>query len=123
MNTVNLAHAISLIQDAWTPHSIGSVNDVELKLARLEGDFVWHSHPDTDELFLVLEGTLTMGLRDGDRHLSAGELLVVPRGTEHQPRSPGGCAVLLVEARGTLNTGDAPEGPLTVRQVPTLDGQ
>ena len=117
---VSVADAVSQLTDAWMPHRLGAVNDTEIKVARLDGDFVWHAHPDTDELFFVLEGAMEMDLEDGAVPLGPGEMLVVPRGVSHRPRAPGGCVVLLVEASGTINTGDAPRGALTRDTIPDL---
>jgi len=109
---INLAAKLAQLQQAWTPHICAELNDYELKLARLEGDFVWHAHLETDEAFLVIEGRLEIELRgesEGPRVvvLGPGELFVVPRGVEHLPRSAGGCGVLLSEPRGVINTGTA----------------
>lgn len=105
---VNLAAKLERIAGFWQPRIVATLNDYDVKLARLEGEFVWHSHPDTDELFLVLEGNLRIQLRDGDVQLAPGELYVVPRGVEHRPITEGGpCSVLLLEPAGTPNTGDA----------------
>lgn len=109
---VNLAHKLSLFNDLWSPRIVAEMNDCQFKLARLKGDFVWHRHDDTDEAFLVLQGELVIEFRDGPITLRRGELLVVPRGMEHITRAPGECAVLIIERRGVVNTGDA-GGPLT----------
>lgn len=126
MNTpikkVSVQHALSTISEAWMPHRLGTINDTEIKIARLDGDFVWHSHPDTDELFYVLEGQMALDLADQTLHLGPGELIVVPRGVRHCPRAPGGCVVLLVEARDTINTGDAAPGALTRDTIPDRSG-
>ncbi|MEL6342560.1 MAG: cupin domain-containing protein [Myxococcota bacterium] len=116
MDKVNLQQAFATFSEAWAPRVIGAVNDVDVKLARLDGAFVWHRHPDADELFFIVSGELEMRFRDRSITLRPGELLVVPRGVEHQPVTVGGpCQVMLVEPRGTLNTGDAPENERTVR--------
>jgi mannose-6-phosphate isomerase-like protein (cupin superfamily) len=104
---VNLASALATIDEAFAPRIVGYYNDNKIMLGRVEGEFVWHSHPDTDDLFLVVSGTLTIQLRDGDVELGAGELFVVPRGVEHCPRADEGAEILLVEPQGTLNTGDS----------------
>ena len=106
MEKVNLAGKLALIPDAWRPRLIGQVNEIDVKLAKLHGEFVWHHHPHEDELFLVLAGRLRIEFRDHDVWLEEGELLVVPRGVEHRPVAPGEVHVLLVEPRGTLNTGN-----------------
>lgn len=103
----NVHEALSRIPEPWQPHRLASVNDYDVKVARLAGEFVWHAHPDTDELFLVVSGELTIQLRDGDVHLGPMDVFVVPRGVEHCPRADAEAHVLLVEPVGTVNTGDA----------------
>ncbi len=103
----NIHEALSRVPEPWQPHRLVSVNDYDVKVARLDGEFVWHSHPDTDELFLVVAGELTIQLRDRDVHLGPMDVFVVPRGVEHCPRADAEAHVLLVEPAGTVNTGDA----------------
>lgn len=107
MEKVNLAEKLSLIGDHWHPRIAGELNGQHVKLAKLKGDFVWHSHPAEDELFLVLKGRLIIEFRDRKVELSEGEFIIVPRGTEHKPSAPEEVSVLLFEPAGTLNTGDA----------------
>ena len=105
---VDLADRLSLFSEHWSPQVVARLNDYEVKLAKLRGEFVWHDHADTDELFLVLEGRLTIQLRDpGERTVSLGpgQLYVVPRGVEHCPVAEGDVAAMLIEPRGTVNTG------------------
>jgi mannose-6-phosphate isomerase-like protein (cupin superfamily) len=104
---INLETAFAAIDELWSPRIVAGVNEVEVKLARVEGEFEWHRHPEADELFLVVEGRLRVEFRDGDVHLEQGELLVVPRNTEHRPVAPEETRILMVEPKGTLNTGDA----------------
>jgi mannose-6-phosphate isomerase-like protein (cupin superfamily) len=104
---INFAAKLALFDEAWTPKVIAELNDYQFKLVKLRGDFVWHSHPDTDEAFIVLAGRLTIELRDGDVRLGPGEMYVVPRGVEHRPVAGGEAQVLLVEPRGVVNTGEA----------------
>lgn len=85
---------------------IAEMNDYQFKLVKVQGDFVWHDHPDTDEVFIVLEGQVTIEFRNGAVELSAGEMYVVPRGVEHKPWAADECHMLLVEPRGVVNTGD-----------------
>jgi mannose-6-phosphate isomerase-like protein (cupin superfamily) len=106
-HAVNLDERFSHFTEQWSPKVIARLNDYEVKLVRVEGEFVWHDHPDTDELFLVLDGTLTIQLRDRDVVLHAGELFVVPRGVEHCPRADGEVRALLLEPAGVVNTGDS----------------
>lgn len=104
---ISLAAKLALFSETWSPRVVAELNDYQFKLAKLRGEFVWHSHPATDEAFLVLAGELEIAFRDGVRKLSPGDLCVVPRGVEHQPRAARECHVLLVEPRGVVNTGDA----------------
>ncbi|MDM7831167.1 cupin domain-containing protein [Cellulomonas edaphi] len=102
----NIGTALASLPGHWQPHRLASVNDYDVKVVTLLGEFVWHSHPDTDELFLVLSGSLTIQLRDGDVVLGPQDLFVVPRGVEHCPRADEEVAALLFEPKGTVNTGD-----------------
>jgi mannose-6-phosphate isomerase-like protein (cupin superfamily) len=104
--SINLAEKLSTFSEHWTPKIIGSYNGNDLMLVKVQGEFVWHSHPDTDDFFMVLKGCLTIKLRDGDVVLNAGEVYVVPKGVEHCPVASEECHVLLIEPRGTPNTGD-----------------
>jgi mannose-6-phosphate isomerase-like protein (cupin superfamily) len=104
---VNLAAKLRLIDKPFTPRIVGYLNDHKLELVKVRGEFVWHKHDDTDDFFLVLSGRLTIELRDRDVELEAGELFVVPRGVEHRPRADEEAQILLIEPRGTVNTGDA----------------
>lgn len=111
-HVVDLADKLGLFSEHWSPKVVARLNDYEIKLAKLKGEFVWHTHDDTDELFLVIEGTLTLQLRDaeGRQHdltLTPGQLYVVPRGVEHCPLADGDVAVMLIEPAGVVNTGDA----------------
>lgn len=104
---INLTAKLASFSDTWSPRIIAELNGQQVKLAKLEGQFVWHDHADEDELFLVLEGSLTMQLRDGEVELRVGDLYVVPRGVEHNPvAGPDGCSVLLFEPAQTKHTGD-----------------
>ncbi|WP_432930063.1 cupin domain-containing protein [Microbispora sp. CA-135349] len=114
---INIAHKLSQFDELWTQKKIAGLNDYEIKLAKLKGEFVWHTHPETDELFVVVSGRLTIRLREGDVVLEPGELYVVPRGVEHCPVAEEETAVMLVEPTGTLNTGDA-GGPMTKAAEP-----
>jgi len=103
---VDLSAALATFTEPWSPRIVGHYNDNKIFLAKAEGDFVWHSHPDTDDLFLVLDGRLTIQMRDRNIELGPGQLFVVPRGVEHCPRSDDGASILLIEPEGTPNTGD-----------------
>jgi mannose-6-phosphate isomerase-like protein (cupin superfamily) len=106
---VNFAHKFSLFTEQWQPKVIAEMNDYQFKIVRLEGEFVWHSHADTDEAFLVLEGTLRIDFRDGAVTLAPGEMYVVPNGVEHKPVAEREVKLLLIEPRNVPNTGD--DGP------------
>jgi mannose-6-phosphate isomerase-like protein (cupin superfamily) len=110
MNKVNLDAAFATFTERWSPHTVAALNDYEVKLAKVCGGFVWHTHEQTDELFLVLHGELTIRLRDREVLLRAGELFIVPSGVEHQPFAAQEAHILLLEPTGTLNTGDRPAG-------------
>jgi mannose-6-phosphate isomerase-like protein (cupin superfamily) len=112
VDALNLDRLLSRFDDHWQPKKIAELNDYDVKLVKLQGEFVWHEHVDTDELFLVLKGTLVIQLRDRDVVLNAGEMFVVPRGVEHCPKAEDEVAAMLIEPRGVVNTGDA-VGPLT----------
>ncbi|CAM5654387.1 cupin domain-containing protein [Streptomyces sp. NPDC005930] len=109
---VNLADKLARFSELWSQKRVAVVNDYEVKVAKLKGEFVWHTHEDTDELFLVISGRLRIQLRDADVVLEPGELFVVPRGVEHCPVADEETAILLFEPTGTINTGDA-GGPMT----------
>jgi mannose-6-phosphate isomerase-like protein (cupin superfamily) len=109
---VNLREKLSLFDDPWQPKIVGRYNDNEIRIVKVEGEFVWHKHDDTDDFFLVLDGHLTIQLRDGTVELDEGELIVVPRGVEHCPLAAEEASILLIEPAGTPNTGDA-GGPRT----------
>jgi len=104
---VNFKEKLAQFDDQWSPKIIAEMNDIQFKLVKLQGEFVWHSHADTDEVFILLEGKLTIEFRDGRIDLSSGEMVVVPKGVEHKPLAAQECHVLLVEPRGVVNTGDA----------------
>ncbi|MBD5785602.1 cupin domain-containing protein [Cellulosimicrobium terreum] len=103
----NIQAALATITEQWQPHRLTSVNDYDVKVVKLQGEFVWHTHPDTDELFLVMSGELTIQLRDRDVVLGPGDVFVVPRGVEHCPQATEEVHAVLVEPQGTVNTGDA----------------
>lgn len=114
----NVQTALDSFTDTWQPRRLASVNDYEVKVVKLLGEFTWHSHPDTDELFLVISGQLTIQLREGDVSLGPGDVYVVPRSVEHCPRADGEVSAVLIEPAGTVNTGDTPsERTTTVREL------
>ncbi len=104
---VNIAEKLASFSDHWAPRIVARYNDHEVRLVKVEGEFIWHQHAETDELFLVLEGTLQMELRDRTVTLQPGELFVVPRGTEHRPCArEGEVKLLLIDPVDLPNTGD-----------------
>ena len=104
---VNTVSSLATITEHWQPHRLTSVNDYDVKVVKLQGEFVWHTHPETDELFMVVAGELTIQLRDRDVVLGEHDVFVVPRGVEHCPKAEQEVSVLLFEPKGTINTGDA----------------
>lgn len=102
---INFAEKLSKFTDQWQPRVIAEMNDYQFKIVRIEGDFIWHDHPETDETFIVLEGTLRIDFRDGAVSIGPGEMYVVPKGVEHKPYAETEVRMLLIEPRGTLNTG------------------
>lgn len=104
---INFRDKLTRFSEHWSPRVVAELNDYQFKLVKLQGEFVWHHHEDTDEAFLVIDGELEIELRDGVARLGPGEMLVVPKGVEHRPRAERECHVLLVEPRGVVNTGDA----------------
>jgi mannose-6-phosphate isomerase-like protein (cupin superfamily) len=116
---VGLAERLSQFSEHWSPKVVARLNDYEVKVVKVEGEFVWHTHEDTDELFLVIDGELTIQLREGDVVLRPGQLYVVPRGVEHCPSADGEVHAVLVEPTGVVNTGDA-GGPMTAQYDDSL---
>ncbi len=106
MRAVNLADKLATFSEHWSPRIVGAFNGHDLMVVKALGEFVWHSHPDTDDLFLVLKGRVTIQTRDGDVALGPGELFVVPKGAEHRPVAAEEAHLLLIEPHGTPNTGD-----------------
>ena len=109
---INFAEKLAKFSDHWSPKVVAEMNDYQFKLAKVEGEFVWHQHPDTDEVFIVIEGELAIEFRDGKVTLQAGEMYVIPKGVEHKPVAEAECSIMLVEPRGLINTG-AVESELT----------
>ncbi|UJX24237.1 cupin domain-containing protein [Pseudoalteromonas sp. CF6-2] len=103
---INFKDKFSKFSDHWSPRVIAEMNDYQFKLVKVEGEFVWHDHPDTDEVFIVIEGELDIEFRDGSVSLTSGELFVIPKGVEHKPRAITECKIMLVEPKGVVNTGD-----------------
>jgi len=103
---INFKHKLSLFTEHWSPRVIAEMNDYQFKLVKIQGDFVWHEHKDTDETFVVLEGSLRIDFRVGSVTLNEGEMYVVPKGIEHKPYAEAETKILLIEPKGVLNTGD-----------------
>jgi mannose-6-phosphate isomerase-like protein (cupin superfamily) len=104
---INFSRKFDLLSEQWSPRVVAELNDYQFKVVRIEGDFIWHDHPETDEAFIVLDGTLRIDFRDRSVVLGPGEMFVVPKGTEHKPHAEKEVRMLLIEPRGTLNTGRA----------------
>ena len=105
--SISFARKFELFSEQWLPKVIAEMNDYQFKIVRIEGDFIWHQHADTDETFIVLEGVLRIDFRDGEARVSAGEMFIVPKGVEHKPCAEQEVCLLLIEPRGVLNTGHA----------------
>jgi mannose-6-phosphate isomerase-like protein (cupin superfamily) len=103
--SINLKEKFSFFTDYWIPKVIAEMNDYQFKIVKVEGDFVWHDHPETDETFLVIDGTLRIDFSDGAVEIGSGELYVVPKGVRHKPFAENEVKVMLIEPRGVLNTG------------------
>jgi mannose-6-phosphate isomerase-like protein (cupin superfamily) len=106
-DAINLADKLAMITELWSPRVVAEMNDYQFKLVKLQGEFVWHDHKDTDEVFLVVKGEMQVGFRDRDVTVRTGEMLVVPKGVEHITRATNECHALVIEPRGIVNTGEA----------------
>ena len=104
---INLSEKLSMFSEYWKPRIIAQMNDYHFKVVKVQGEFVWHQHDDTDEVFIVLDGELAIAFRNGSVFLKSGEMFVVPKGVEHKPIAENECKVMLVEPAGTINTGNA----------------
>ena len=112
-SSINLQEKLTKFSEHWSPKIIAQLNDYHLKLAKVQGEFVWHDHPDTDEVFIVLNGHIDILFRDGKVSLNEGEMFVVPKGVEHKPAAEQECHILLIEPAGLVNTGNATDSELT----------
>ena len=110
---INFAQKFALFTEQWQPKVIAELNDYQFKISKLQGDFIWHDHPNTDEAFLVIDGTLRIDFRDGAVTLNPGEMYVVPKGVEHKPFAEREVKLLIIEPRGVRNTGEAETTALT----------
>jgi len=106
-SAINFEEKLAKFSEYWSPKIIARMNDYHFKLVKLQGNFVWHTHADTDEVFIILDGEMSIEFRDGKVDLQAGEMFVVPRGAEHKPFGEKECKIMVIEPAGTINTGDA----------------
>lgn len=104
---ISLQHNFTKFYDHWAPKVIAQMNDYQFKLVKIKGEFIWHEHRETDEVFMVIEGEMEIAFRDRTIHLTAGEMTVVPKGVEHKPSAKAECKIMLIEPVGTINTGSA----------------
>jgi len=104
---INLQEKLAKFTDYWSPKIIAKMNDYHFKLVKFQGDFVWHRHENTDEVFIIIDGEMSIEFRDSKVGLKSGEMFVVPKGIEHKPVAERECKIMLVEPMGTINTGDA----------------
>ena len=107
LNTINLKEKFSMFSKYWSPHVIAEMNDYQFKLVKIKGEFIWHEHKDTDEVFIVIEGSMNIEFQDGIVELSEGEMFVVPKGVAHKPFAENECKIMLVEPKGVINTGES----------------
>lgn len=105
--SINFKEKFGKFSEHWSPKVIAEMNDYQFKLAKIKDEFVWHSHSDTDEVFVIIKGSMVMRLRDKDIELNEGEMFVVPKGVEHQPFAEEECHIMIIEPRGVVNTGDS----------------
>ena len=115
MSAVNLKDKLETFSEHWSPRIVADFNGNDVMVVKVKGEFNWHSHPDTDDFFLVIKGQITIKLRDEDVHLSEGELFVVPKGVEHCPVATNEAELLLIEPHGTPNTGDQATATTKIR--------
>ena len=113
---INITEKFGLFSEQWSPRVIAQMNDYHLKIAKIQGEFVWHSHPETDETFFVIHGKMQIQFREGAVNLETGEMFVVPKGIDHKPVAEKECHILMIELAGTNNTGDA-GGKMTVEET------
>ena len=114
---INFEEKLLKFSEHWSPKIIAQLNDYHLKLAKVHGEFVWHDHPETDEVFIVVKGQLEILFRDGSVLLKEGEMFVVPKGVEHKPVAENECHILLIEPAGTVNTGDVKDGLIAPNNI------
>ncbi|WP_395377833.1 cupin domain-containing protein [Marinicella sp. W31] len=117
LQPIRFTDKLNLFSEHWSPKVIAEMNDYQFKLAKLEGEFVWHQHDDTDEVFVILEGELEIEFKEKTVHLESGQMLVVPRGVSHRPVARKECHILLIEPRGVVNTGEVESGLTATQDV------
>ncbi len=117
---INFKDKFSKFNEHWSPKVIAEMNDYQFKLVKVEGDFVWHNHADTDEVFIVIEGCLHIEFREGMITLEANEMFVIPKGLEHKPFAENECKIMIIEPKGVINTGDANSGLINTASDPSL---
>ncbi len=110
IEAINFKDKFEKFSEQWSPRVIAEMNDYQFKLVKVESEFVWHDHPDTDEAFIVIEGVLIIEFRDGSVTLESGEMFVIPKGIEHKPSAEQECKILIIEPKGVINTGDVNSG-------------
>ena len=120
MSKVNLAEKFAQFSDHWQPKLAGRVNETDVRLVKIKGDFAWHAHAHEDEMFVVLKGEMRMAFRDRTEIVKAGEFIIVPRGTEHRPGADEECEIMLIEPSSVVNTGDGVETARTVTDMETI---
>jgi len=106
IDKVNIAEKFRYFTDLWSPKIVGELNNFHVKLVKIAGEFVWHQHDVEDEMFLVIQGSLLMQMRDKDVYINEGEFIIIPHGVEHKPVAESECQIMLFEPKGTLNTGN-----------------
>ena len=111
MEVVNLRNKLKLFEEKWSPRTVGSVNNIDVKLVKIDGEFIWHSHDAEDELFFVVEGRLEMHFRDRVKTVHPGEFIIIPHGVEHKPVAPVETHIMLIEPNTTVNTGNVENSP------------
>lgn len=120
MSKVNLSEKFAKFSDHWQPRLAGQVNDMDVRLVKIVGDFDWHSHADEDEMFVVIKGEMRMAFRDRVEIVKAGEFIIIPRGTEHRPGADEECEIMLIEPSSVVNTGDGAVSERTVTEMKAI---
>lgn len=119
LQSINFERKFSKFSEFWSPKIVAQMNDYHFKLVKIQGEFIWHKHEETDEVFIVLDGEMSIAFPDGKIDLKTGEMVVVPKGAEHKPIADNECKFMVIEPVGTVNTGDA-GGDMTVEEVPWI---